>query len=283
MSHEDAERVRSAQSDADLLRAWVAGVLPEVLRHVGEVAAGRGSAEHIRRLRVGLRRLRTAARAFGPVEPRWRESEPAIAAAFRALGASRDAFVRREHIEPRLRQAGAPAELFRPAPPARKTALERIVRGAAFQAALRRMSTFAAQQDAPTEDATRDLDARLDRQLSKLHKQLRHAARNFEKLAAYDQHRVRKRIKRLRYLAEFLAPRYPHRAVRRYLAALEPAQDALGAHNDAQVALRHYRGLVAAHPQAWFAVGWLKAHLAETAHECREALKALQHAERFWR
>lgn len=71
--------------------------------------------------------------------------------------------------------------------------------------------------------------------------------------------------------------------MKRYLAALEPAQDALGAHNDAAVALERYRALIATDRDALFAVGWLTAKLEQTAVDSRLALKALDSAQRFWR
>ena len=70
--------------------------------------------------------------------------------------------------------------------------------------------------------------------------------------------------------------------MKHYLGALEPAQDALGAHNDAVVALERYRALVPTDRDALFAVGWLTAKLEQTAIDSRHALKALDGAERFW-
>ena len=47
-----------------------------------------------------------------------------------------------------------------------------------------------------------------------------------------EQHRVRKRLKRLRYLGEFVAPLFGARGRALSSTQLEPAQDALGRHND---------------------------------------------------
>ena len=58
----------------------------------------------------------------------------------------------------------------------------------------------------------------------------------FRDLPEEDQHAVRKRLKRLRYLSEFVAPLFRQSRVERYLGGLRPAQDALGDYNDALVA-----------------------------------------------
>jgi inorganic triphosphatase YgiF len=104
--------------------------------------------------------------------------------------------------------------------------------------------------------------------------------------AAAFQHRVRKRLKRLRYLAEFVAPLFDDGdkdAAERYLKALRPAQDALGEFNDEAVAMALYREAAARDGRAWFAVGWFTARHAAGAKACRKALGKIEDAPRFWK
>ena len=122
------------------------------------------------------------------------------------------------------------------------------------------------------------LVARLD----KLHRQIAAKARRFERLPTADQHRMRKRVKRLRYLCDFTAALWPQPALRRYVKQLARAQEAMGAHNDVAVAAAAFRADAAEHPQAWFAAGWLQSHLAVTARESRKALVEVATARRFW-
>src|SRR5829696_6507504 len=49
------------------------------------------------------------------------------------------------------------------------------------------------------------------------------------------------RLKRLRYLAEFARPLWRAKAVDRFVNALKPMQDALGAHNDTVTAAQKFR------------------------------------------
>jgi CHAD domain-containing protein len=128
-----------------------------------------------------------------------------------------------------------------------------------------------------------DARAAFARRLSRLHAQVARDVDDFESLPEADQHTVRKRLKRLRYVAEFAAPLHGARAVARYLDALKPAQDALGRLQDEAVALAHFREAAVRDPRALFAVGWFEARRASLAHEARRALKRVARADRFWR
>ena len=72
--------------------------------------------------------------------------------------------------------------------------------------------------------------------LGKLHSRLKRDARRFGELAELERHAVRKRLKRLRYLAELVAPLYRGGRVERFLEQLGPAQDELGRYMDLIVA-----------------------------------------------
>ncbi len=93
---------------------------------------------------------------------------------------------------------------------------------------------------------------------------------------------MRKRLKRLRYLAEMTAPLWPRAATRSYLERLTVAQDALGRHNDIAVAAGAFRADAALYPEAWFAAGFLQAHLATTARSARKRLLKLAAAHKGW-
>jgi CHAD domain-containing protein len=96
------------------------------------------------------------------------------------------------------------------------------------------------------------------------------------------QHRVRKRLKRLRYLAEFTAPLHNQDKLRAYLSKLKKVQDALGEYNDTMTALSHYRERAQDDPHAWFAVGWLQGDRPGTARQCGKLLRKLAKSRPFW-
>ena len=278
-----------APDGASIQRAVVAACLAQMLPNASEIAAGRASAEVVHQLRVGIRRLRTALRelhALGPgFDPAW---EPPLVEAFRGLGARRDRELRAEKLVPRLEAAGAPPALLEaesidtPAPVA-------LVRAPAFQGVLVDLIGFAAgATPPPSADGATALDAAearhtLARRLRKLHRRLVADARDFDTLDAEARHGVRKKLKRLRYLSEFVAPLFDAKAAERYLAHLAPAQDALGEANDEASALAAFRTAAARDPRAWFAVGWLSARQDAAAKASQRALRRIARAPKFWK
>ena len=196
------------------------------------------------------------------------------------LGQARDQQAVAAAVRPLLHGAGAPMLAWH-APPAPDLAA--AVRSTGFQATL--IATLALAHAGPEsfarlapQVARKLVAARLD----ELHGHVLRGGRGFAKLDDLAQHRVRKRLKRLRYLAEMAASLWPRAAARSYLDRLALAQDALGRHNDIAVAAGAFRADAAVHPEAWFAAGFLQAHLAITARRARKALLKLGAVHKGW-
>lgn len=262
------------------LRAMVGAGLAHLLPNFGAVAAGTGRPEHLHQLRVALRRLRTALQVFGgwsaDVEAGW---APALADLFDALGAARDLDALSERLLPALRAAGAPwtelaPSMASPAEPAQ------ALQAAAVQRLLLALLAFAGRSPAP---AAGPLVEHARPLLRRLHRQVLRDGEAFASLDDEARHRMRRRVKRLRYSVEFLASLWPAREVRRYLARVAPAQDALGLFNDLCIAQRAFAAAVDQEPRAWFAVGWLQAQRAEPIAAAARALRRLGRERPFWR
>jgi len=308
-------RFADAPDGRTIQQAVVASCLAHMLPNASEIAAGSADEEQVHQLRIGIRRLRTALRELAGLDARTdlfnaAEWEPPLVEAFRALGVLRDREQVAKLARAQLQDAGAP--VFDPlsgadAATARAPSPGEVVRAPAFQALLVSLIGFTAGA-APAEAGRKDdpgasekapsppgpLDARdarrfLRRRLQHLHEQTVRDGRCFESLSAEDQHRTRKRLKRLRYLAEFASPLLGGAAdekdsgAERYLRRLRPAQDALGEFNDEAVALALYREATARDARAWFAVGWFTARHAAGAKACRKALGKIEKAPRFWK
>ena len=129
-------------------------------------------------------------------------------------------------------------------------------------------------------EALRDL---LRAPLHQLLRQVQRDAAGFDTLDDAARHRLRRRIKRLRYAADAVASLWPAKPVERTLRALARAQEPLGAYNDTVVALALMRGLAAQEGRAWFAVGWLTARREALAGPCAKALTLLSQTRGFWR
>ena len=278
----------------EVQQAVLTSCLAQVLPNASEIAAGSQVSEHIHQARVGLRRLRTALRELAPLapgfDPAWQEP---LSAVFQALGARRDGETVLLGVASRLEEAGGPPVVLAGDRSAALSPVE-AVQAAPFQAVLVALIGFVSGHiDGDTADAATartgaqglapdQTRRRLRARLRKLHARTVHDGKDFESLSPDLQHAVRKRLKRLRYLVEFVAPLFKDEKVRRYLAHLEPAQDALGQFNDHIVALQAYRDAVANDPRAWFAIGWLSARQTVDAHRCMKALGRIDQAPKFW-
>ncbi len=306
--------VARGQDAATGLRRIVAAGLAQVLGNASAIVHGAAGDEHVHQARVGLRRLRTALRELGPasgaVDPAW---EPALARAFRALGADRDARVLPAQLAPVLAEAGAPLADWReahaaPAPAPTPSPVPRaahpthppgltqpgqptpaaVLVDPIFQRTLLSMLALAEAGDVasgsvPHDAAVPSLRALLRRRLGHVHAQLRRDAARFETLPPDLQHRARKRLKRLRYLADFAAPLFKDKDVTATMRLLEAAQDVLGRLVDEGVAqARFHDAAQAGDARAWFSAGWLAGRRPAHVAASRRALRRLAKARVFW-
>lgn len=255
------------------LRAMVASCLAQLLPNAAAVAAETGGAEHLHQLRVAMRRLRGVLRLFGSgapgVDAGW---EPALAALFDQLGAARDADALRDDVLPAIVEAGAPPFDWPAAggtTPA--STLLRATPNNRLWLSLMAYAHGAPAVEADEADRKSLLDA-LAAPLRRLHRQVKRDARDFTSADIAQRHRTRKRIKRLRYGAEAIAALLPGKAMRRYLAGLRPAQEALGDYNDLLVAEAALARDELAEPGHWFARGWLAARREVALSDAAAAL-----------
>ena len=276
--------LKRSDSGGEIGVAVVRACLDQVLGNASEIGAGSIDAESIHQLRVGIRRLRTALRelqGLAPAaDPAW---EPALVDLFRALGRHRDHDYLECVAQPQLEaQGGPPVDVGRPEdladPPA-------AVRSPLFQDALLGLLEVihSANAQEASESGSRGALKMLGSRLEKLHRQVGKDGRRFQQLEPQRQHRVRKRLKRLRYLAEFVAPLFPVRKGREFIDALKPVQDAMGLYNDELMALEAYRRLAQRDPAALFGVGWFTGRRAANAARCERELERLAKAKPFWR
>ena len=283
-----AFRAPNLPADADgaaLFRRIVAACLEQIVGNAAEIAERGADDERVHQLRIGIRRLRTAVRELaGLASPFDRSWEAPLSAAFRALGRYRDRHTVAPAIEARLQAAGSPSPSIG-APPSDVPDPIEIVRDPAFQIAmLDALALTVAPRKAPAPVRSGPQAKRIvvDR-LGRLRHRLRRDAERFETLDEEGQHRVRKRLKRLRYLAELVAPLFGRRRSKAYLAKLKPAQDVVGSHVDLLLARRAARAASETDdPKAWFNVGWLGAEIDHSARRARKALQRAGRAAGFW-
>lgn len=273
-------------ADAALPRVFSASLqaaLAQALANAAEIADGAGSPEQLHQLRVGLRRLRAALRLFAPwcgeperalqLEAAWREP-------FGLLGAARDADVLAQTLAPVRTEPDAPPFTEPPRP----AAIDEpgIVRGPAFNTLALQTLALAMQPPASQPEPSSTAEA-ARAVLVPLWRAVRRDIESFPQAGPSQRHRLRKRLKRLRYGLEFLAPLFPGKQLRRFLRHVAGAGDVLGRLNDADVARGRMTAHAAEDPAAGYAAGWLAGRHGALLAEAQAALKALAKARRPWR
>lgn len=265
---------------SELLRAIVTSALDQVVGNASQVATGAHTPEHVHQLRIGLRRLRSVARELQGIEPFIEDADlEVLAQAFRALGTQRDlTFVQPQLIEQMRSEGAPPLDLAGPAVPDPAA----VVRATALQSVLLRLLGWLAA-DASSHVQAKAAREAIAHRLHKLHARTVKDGAGFGSLPPLEQHALRKRFKRLRYLSDSVASLYPARQVARFIDELKPVQDALGALQDARMAADFWAGRAQREPHAWFAVGWLRAREAASLAACEAALaRYTKRARPFW-
>ena len=292
--------------------ATVETVARDVLRDcLGQIAdnmvvvAGSVAEEGPHQLRVGLRRLRTALKVFGPTLGE--EAVAPLSAAARDLGRVvgrlRDADVLiAEVVEPAAAlglEPGARAALVA-ALEARRQRERSEVRtalsgpetvGFLFDLGLfiEGRGWLAPSDYGQTERLATSISEVAPAMLDKRHRRVRKAGKHVRSLDAEGLHELRKELKKLRYAVDMLGPLYPKEAVAPYLKALKELQDSFGSLNDAAMAEASLSGAAApapADPAAQRGIGWVLGTLAVRAADDRPRLfdrwERLNGAETFW-
>ena len=256
--------------------------LRQILANARELAAGTGSDGHVHQLRVGVRRLRTALRelpldwAPAPLEP---QVEPALRGLFQQLGQHRDRATLLPALQAQVEAAGHRIPPWQPALPD----LAAAVRDPEVQDALVTLAGWVHGLHEAEPPRGKKLRAQSARRLQALHAKTIRAGRRFEALPQQDRHRVRKRLKRLRYLAELVRPLYGAGAVDAYVRTLKNLQDALGAYQDAVAGQALFEERAQEQADAWFGAGWLAARELQLAQDCAAACRKMaRKADPFW-
>jgi inorganic triphosphatase YgiF len=268
------------------LLATMESCLAQILGNASEIGAGAGDEEFVHQLRVGLRRLRTALRELRAdrqgAAPGW---EAILRSTFQELGRHRDHAIVLPAIRVKLDAAGV-ALVPAPALAVGARSPADVVRAALFQRTLLDVLAFTHDRAAGAfggPSKGKSVRASVAKRLDVLHRCLARDAKRFEQLSAARQHRVRKRLKRLRYLSEFATPLFASADVTRYLGSWRDAQDALGECNDHRIATDAFRTQAITEPKAKLAVKWLKSRRRTMVVRCQRALQKASKTKPFWR
>lgn len=269
------------ESGRGLLAAIFESGLQQVLRNARELAAGTGSDEHVHQLRVGIRRLRTALRELEETGA-WGDhasADAALRSLFGVLGQHRDQSTLVPAILQQLADAGSPVQPWTPALPD----LPAAICAPGVQSSFLWLSALAQTLHEGDGVRPKALRALARDRLHALHRKMLKGGKHFDDLPMPKRHQVRKRLKRLRYLAELVRPLFRASDVDDYTRALKDLQDALGRYQDDTAGRALFEQRAASDPAAWFGAGWLAAREEMLASECAQACRrAARKAKPFW-
>jgi CHAD domain-containing protein len=272
--------------------------LADVLRERRTVIAG--DAEGIHRMRVAVRQLRSFLWAAKPWLPQsqYRWSSERLKGIGQQLSQSRNWDVIATTLVPAVAEIEpfehALAPLIRTVDRKRRALLRgsiAAVRAERFTAEIMELTRWFETSGWRADNrASEVLGTAAAKMLGRCYRRVRRQSRRFETLSAAERHQLRISVKKLRYLAEFLADLFDPAAVGPFVRRTISVQEGLGAVND----LHSAHALIvelsdAAGGQdpafdraAGFVLGWHARTQSEDEPALRRHVKRLRRAEPFW-
>ncbi len=237
------------QSLEDAFQFVVRSCLTQIRGNECAVQDGSDS-EGVHQMRIGLRRLLTALRAFRPVLKRKRFDYLKSTAAWaqNELGAARDWDVFREHTVPQLIAAGRDQRIVtwldKQSVGMQRDSYDRaraLLVDSRYNAFVLQLTEWLNTGGFISNKARRGQRkghlAKLAGEMLEAHdKKLRGLASRLDSLSTEELHRLRLKAKQMRYQAEFFQGLYSKSDARRLVKSITGIQDVLGSLNDAVVA-----------------------------------------------
>ncbi len=300
------------------VRAAVHNCLLQILPNSSAIVDGSEDNEHVLQLRIGLQRLRTALKAFKKfseqLNPEWLSILKQTAT---LLGDYRQLAHLSNEIEPKLQHSGAPKVDWSTENNKIKVKPIDAVRANDFQLTLLELIAFTMSDATLEPKADKRAEDKLAKILSKQHIKLLKAEHNFENNSfeenafeenkdsgieaddinntddqtndaddlvslAETQHKLRRQIKKMRYISEFTAPLYSKKKSKRWLKRLKKAQQALGESMDNNQYQHYYQQKSSTDANALYGAGWFAAQLEADTKRCKKRLDKIQDAASFW-
>ncbi|WP_350559392.1 CYTH and CHAD domain-containing protein [Psychrobacter sp. CAL346-MNA-CIBAN-0220] len=290
------------------VRAAVHNCLLQILPNSSAIVAGSQDNAHVLQLRIGIRRLIIVITTFSKFSEQLNADwQPILRQTATLLGDYRELAYLASHIEPKLQQQGAPTIDWQAEIEQIQVTPVAAVRANDFQLTLLELIEFT-MSDSSTEPQVHKLAIdKLSKILSKKHMTLLKAEQKFDE---WDQngldcdslernnlepdevapdnsissvvHKVRQRLKDLRYVSEFAAPLYSKKKSKRWLKHLVKAQKSLGQYHDHLQYQQYYQQKALTDTNALYGAGWFAATLNDDHKRCQKRLDRIQDSAAFW-
>lgn len=267
------------------VRAAVHNCLLQILPSSSAIVAGSVDDEHVLQLCIGIHRLRAVLKAFKKysehINPKWL---PILKQTQNLLGDYHDLTQLTSHIEPELVAQGAPQVDWETETNKIKITPIDTVRANGFQLTLLELIEFTMSDASIESKANKPAIDKLSKTLSKYYTKLLKAEQDLRLDTAEDEtlHRMRRRIKDLRYISEFAAPLYSKNRSKHWLKHLKKAQKSLGRYRNHRQYQQRYQDKSAIDSQALYGAGWFAAKLVKDNKRCDKRLSKVRNQATFW-
>ena len=239
-------------------------------------------AECVHRMRVALRRLRSALRFFDgtSADSVRRDLDRALRRLTRTLGAQRDWEVFANAIMPKLpMQPGSVAQVYDRIESSRRKTRARL---ASPETAVLIASVGTRLAAAGGRAGKHSLTGYVSGRLEKLHRRALNDTESFDALSDTQRHHVRIRVKRLRYAVDATGTLFAPTTVARYTAALKTLQKILGDLTDIKMARTILGKLALEKSERKAARAILRVRKASHLKRVRAAFERVAAAGGFW-
>jgi triphosphatase len=294
------ERVTEAHSCADAFARACGSASQQILAN-WQAVIDTADPEGPHQLRIGLRRLRTALRIFRPsiASEALHDLQSDARLLARRVGELRDLDVMAEEIvgpiarrNPEMDGLQALQDLLDKRRAQTRKRLQRELTQDRWLPLRLRIALLPHGAGwtgcVATDDALRPVVSQARGALDIAWKRVKRRARHLHTLSIEDRHELRKKLKALRYAAEYLAPLFPDADVDRFTRHLRQLLDIFGYLNDVAMAealtgLCRAEKIAAAERAAAYVLGWHSAIAEQAWENVPKRWRKLRHAGRFWR
>ena len=276
-----AHFANSKPSDSEIITTLVQSCLAQILSNLSEMNAGISHYdEHLHQLRVGLRRFKSVLKILAMNHIYMTEPQiQSLNQVFQLLGTYRDSNFIAEKLNPALKTSKGPAIQLESLPPQAHPST--FLRAKPFQELLLAIIALS-NQDKESSISTSVLKKRVIAMLDTTHRDTKKNAAQFKAIDDIKRHRLRKKLKFLRYSLEFFGDFCQPNKRSKYLKVMAKALESLGNYNDICVAIHELGPSVEKHSQHWFAMGWLSAEQNRVREQSNENLKSLYSLKKIW-
>jgi len=255
-------------------------------------------AEGAHQLRVGLTRLRAAHRALKPLldTPAFHQLEDDARAIARAVGELRDADVLIEGIYAPIAGAVPDQQGFdalhralRVHRAAKQDSARQCLRGEQWSRLLLSLALWPAMLKSAPSLQGQSIDDYAKQALKKRWKKIAKCGRAIGRLETEEKHKMRRSLKKLRYMTEFFSPIFPSKDVKPFVKQLKALQDVFGYVNDVRMA-EQLRTIAVEHGEgpdcaaaAGIVLGTHEERAAAAWTDAQEEWRQLKSQDRFWK